>query len=92
MKTTIEIAEEVIDFKIRVAEKVIKEELLPLLEVVSMPEVIKKNYSEWSPREVELARKLYGDDAVRLRMAKDMDKKISAVEAEVEALEGKNNG
>jgi len=90
MKTLIDIAEEVIDWKLSVAEKVIEEKFMPLFEVMSMQKAIKKPYTEWSPREVELARQIYGDDAVRLRMAKDVDKKISAVEAEVEQLEGRN--
>jgi len=91
-KTIIDITNEVIDFKLSVMEKVIEDKLLPLFEVISLQKAIKKNYLEWTPREVELVRQIYGDDAVRMRMAKDVDKKVSALELEVQTMEGKSNG
>jgi len=80
-------AQEAIDLKMKVAEKYIEEKLNPLLEVDSLGKKVKRPFSEWSQREIELARQLYGDKVVRLRQVKDYDKKVSQLEAEVEEME-----
>lgn len=77
-----ELADEVIDFKLRIADRFIKEYIEPLLDVGSPEKLIKKKYEEWNDADRQMLSTIYGDKLEDFIFNREY-KKVKELEKEV---------
>lgn len=83
-----ELANEEFDKYASAMEKMIEEDIAPLLDFGTPEQYIGKKMPQWTPQEWELARFVFGDEVLHKAKVKRYYKEVKKLESAVTEMEG----